>query len=112
MAEVAHMYELGGGTPSAVKKDVAKPANYSLAQNYPNPFNPSTNIEFTLSKAGHTTLQVFNIQGKLVATLVDNNLSAGLHTVHFAADDLSAGIYYYSIKHDNFTDVKKMILIK
>jgi hypothetical protein len=111
LAEVQRMVILGGG-PSAVKKDVAKPTVCSLDQNYPNPFNPTTNIEFTLSKAGHTTLQVFNIEGKLVETLVDNNLDTGRHTVQFAANDLSSGVYYYSIKHDGFTDVKKMALIK
>jgi len=112
LAEVAYMVALGGGPDNAVKKETARPTTCFLAQNYPNPFNPTTKIEFMLSEAGHTTLQVFNIQGKLVGTLADHHFEAGRYTFHFAAEDLSAGIYYYRIRHDGFTDVRKMILLK
>jgi len=112
LAEVARMVALGKALHEGVEKEAARPRTCTLVQNYPNPFNATTNIEFMLSKPGHTTLQVFDVQGKLVKTLVNQHLNAGLHKVPFSASDLSTGVYYYSIQHDGFTDVKKMILIK
>lgn len=111
LAEVARMVALGKAL-RGVKEEAVRPITCTLVQNYPNPFNASTNIEFVLSKPGHTTLQVFDVQGRLVKTLVDQQLNPGLHKVHFSANDLSTGVYYYCIKQNGFTDVKKMILVK
>ena len=83
-----------------------------LYNNYPNPFNPSTTIEFTLPKSEFTTLKVFNILGKEVATLVSNKLNQGNHTYTFDGKNLASGIYYYSIQAGDFHQDKKMILIK
>jgi hypothetical protein len=88
------------------------PASYKLEQNYPNPFNPSTSIKFDLPKSGFVTLKVYNSIGKEVATLVSESMSAGNHQVSFDASSLTSGLYFYKISTDNFTDSKKMLLVK
>ncbi len=88
------------------------PANFKLAQNYPNPFNPSTVINYSLPKSQMVTLRVYNILGQEVATLVNQEQSAGNYQVTFNADRLSSGVYFYSIRTGNFTAVKKMMLLK
>ncbi|HRP92987.1 MAG TPA: T9SS type A sorting domain-containing protein [Ignavibacteriaceae bacterium] len=97
-------------TQVEVNFGVAK--EYSLAQNYPNPFNPSTEINFSLEKSGNTILKVYNILGSEVATLLDGFMEAGKHSVKFNAKDLTSGVYFYTIKADNFTSTKKMILMR
>jgi hypothetical protein len=88
------------------------PFEFSLEQNYPNPFNPSTNIEFSLPLYADVLLEVFNIQGQRVATLVNGSLAAGLHRVSFDASTLSSGVYIYRIQAGDFSKVNKMLLIK
>ena len=88
------------------------PSNYLLLQNYPNPFNPSTKISFSLPKAGNVKLIVYDVLGREVATLVNEFTSAGIHAIDFNATNLSSGIYIYRIEAGNFTDTKKMILLK
>ncbi len=88
------------------------PTKLLLNQNYPNPFNPSTSIEFTLPKSEFMTLKVFNILGKEVATLVSNKLNQGNHTYQFDGKNLASGIYYYQIIAGEYTEVKKMVLMK
>ncbi|MBN1154466.1 T9SS type A sorting domain-containing protein, partial [candidate division KSB1 bacterium] len=88
------------------------PVTYELEQNYPNPFNPTTNIQFQLPKSGHVTLSVYDVTGRLVATLVDEKLELGRYTIHFDAARFASGIYFYRIKSSEFNDVKKMLLIK
>ncbi|KUO61190.1 hypothetical protein APF79_13685 [bacterium BRH_c32] len=88
------------------------PQDYSLSQNYPNPFNPTTNIRFSLTKMSFTTLKIFDILGREVATLVNKELSAGRHTYEFDGSGLSSGIYFYRLQTGEFTQTKKMLLIK
>ncbi len=88
------------------------PSGFSLSQNYPNPFNPVTNIKFSIPKAGLVTLKVYDITGKEVAQLVNQNMNAGVYTFDFDASSLSSGAYFYRISTDGFTDVKKMMLVK
>ncbi len=89
------------------------PQVYSLQQNYPNPFNPTTNINFGLPKGSLVTLKIFDILGQEVATLVNNsNLAAGNYTYDFNASNIPSGIYFYRISAGEFSDVKKMMLIK
>jgi hypothetical protein len=88
------------------------PASYSLSQNYPNPFNPTTNIKFAVSKAGFASLKVYNLAGKEIATLVNQNLSVGTFEYKFDASNLSSGIYFYTLNVNGFTETKKMMLIK
>ncbi|MBD3257205.1 T9SS type A sorting domain-containing protein [candidate division GN15 bacterium] len=100
--------------PTAVEdEDLAGlPSQFELQQNYPNPFNPTTMIEFGLPTAGHAKLDVFNILGQSVMTLVDRELSAGYHAVELDASNLPSGIYFYRLSHDARNLTRKMILLK
>jgi len=99
--------------PVDVRENVTQvPDNYSLSQNFPNPFNPSTTIKYAVPKSGLVNLKVYDIMGREVSELVNGFRSAGFYLVDFNAGKLSSGIYYYKLVSDNFTDVKKMILIK
>ncbi len=99
--------------PTAVDgQQSAQPLTYSLDQNYPNPFNPSTSISFTLKKSGMTTLEVYNILGSRVATLINRNLSAGSHNINFNAENLPSGVYLYKLSSGNIVLTKKMVLLK
>lgn len=105
-----HNYTVGTGG-NIVNSD------FSLGNNYPNPFNPITSIEFSLNEAGHVTLEVYNIKGEKVRTLVDENLEANSHTVIWNGTDdnlktVSSGIYFYKMKTASFQETKKMILLK
>ena len=88
------------------------PTHYKLNQNFPNPFNPSTVISYDIPKSGIVSLKIFNVLGQLVKTLVNQSQTAGTHQVTFNANSLSTGVYFYSLTVDNFTQVKKMMLIK
>jgi len=90
---------------------------YELYQNYPNPFNPSTEIDFELPQADHVNVSVYNVQGQKVATLLDDHLNAGAHTITWNAVDshglqLSSGVYLYTLVTENFEMSKRMLLIK
>ncbi len=91
---------------------VAEVVEYGLSQNYPNPFNPATTINFSLRENTNVRLAVYSILGEEVAVLINSNLNAGTHNVSFDASKLSTGVYIYRIETPNFTDSKKMILIK
>lgn len=88
------------------------PTQFELSQNYPNPFNPTTVINFTLPKAANVTLKVYNSLGQEVATLVDGFKTAQNYEVTFDASNLASGVYVYRLAGDNFTQSKKMILMK
>lgn len=88
------------------------PEGFNLSQNYPNPFNPATKISFSLPKASFVMLVVYDVTGKEVETLVNENLGAGSFEVDFNASKLTSGAYFYRITADGFTDVRKMILVK
>lgn len=88
------------------------PASYELLQNFPNPFNPSTVIKFGLPKNGFVTLKVYDALGKEVAQLVNGNLNAGTYNVDFNASRLSSGVYFYRISAGEFTEIRKMVLLK
>ncbi|HQY19572.1 MAG TPA: T9SS type A sorting domain-containing protein [Ignavibacteria bacterium] len=88
------------------------PDKFSLYQNYPNPFNPTTNIKFDIIKSGGVKVIVYNALGKEVNVLLNENLSPGTYKVDFDGAGFASGIYYYKIVTSEFTDVKKMLLIK
>jgi PKD repeat protein len=88
------------------------PNEFGLAQNYPNPFNPTTEISFSMKEPGHASLVVYNIRGQKVATLADGIYSTGHHTVTWDATKMASGIYLYRLEAGEFTDIKKMLLIK
>jgi hypothetical protein len=88
------------------------PKDFMLYQNYPNPFNPTTTIKFAIPKAGFVKLAVYDMLGREVKTLVNESLGAGNYEVKFNSANLSSGIYFYKLITGDFTEVKKMSLIK
>jgi hypothetical protein len=94
--------------PSSVKQ----PTEYALMQNYPNPFNPTTIIRYQLPTASVVQLEVFDVLGKKVASLVNSKQAAGDYSVLFDASNLSSGVYFYRLQAGNFVQTKKMLFIK
>ncbi|MFN3134725.1 MAG: T9SS type A sorting domain-containing protein [Candidatus Kryptonium sp.] len=88
------------------------PKEFSLYQNYPNPFNPGTTIEFDIPEFTDVKLEVYDVLGRKVRTLVDERLGAGRYRVRFDAFDLPSGVYFYVLSANKFTSVKKMVLVK
>ena len=93
-------------------ENYSAPNQIILEQNYPNPFNPSTKISFNLPAREFVTLKIFNVLGSEVAILINDNLEVGLHEVAFNASGLNSGVYFYVISTKNFTNTRKMILLK
>lgn len=94
------------------ENDLALPTDFALYQNYPNPFNPSTQIRFDVPENGRVAIEVFNMLGQKVATLVNKDLSAGTHNVSFDASNYSSGIYLYKMTSGNTSITQKMLLVK
>lgn len=94
-----------------ISNDLNKLKSFSLDQNYPNPFNPGTTITYTLNRSGKVYLSVFDINGKEIETLVNQNKKAGIHQVKFITNNLASGVYIYKINFDSFVQTKKMILL-
>jgi hypothetical protein len=88
------------------------PEEYNLSQNYPNPFNPATKIGFELPRSSFVNLCIYDIMGRKVETLVNEQLAAGSYEADFHAVNISNGIYYYSLNSGDFTRTRKMVLIK
>jgi hypothetical protein len=88
------------------------PDRFSLSQNYPNPFNPTTNISFSIPTSGDVRLAVFDAMGRQVALLANGKFEAGTYNIDFNASSLASGIYFYTLSAGEFTQTKKMMLIK
>ncbi len=86
--------------------------SYYLSQNFPNPFNPSTKIKYTIPYSGYVTLKVYDLLGKLIATLVSEEKTAGNYEINFHANNLSSGVYFYRIQSGGFSDAKKLLLLR
>ncbi len=99
-------------TTVGVEDSKELPSSYQLAANYPNPFNPSTTISFSLPREEHVSMKVFNTLGEEVAELVNNVVKAGTHSISFNANNLSSGVYFYTITAGNYRATRKMILMK
>jgi hypothetical protein len=99
-------------TVTDVAVEAELPRTFALAQNYPNPFNPSTRIEFDVPRESHVRLDVYNLLGERIATLVDETRSAGIHSVQFDASALPSGLYLYRMSAGELTFVRKMILTR
>lgn len=105
-----------------VEVTLETPVSFKLAQNFPNPFNPTTKINYELTQNSFVTLKVFDALGREVRTLVNQQENAGYHEISFSADNLSSGVYFYSISaravdgnkssNGEFRSLKKMILMK
>jgi hypothetical protein len=89
-----------------------KPTSFTLSQNYPNPFNPTTQINFQIPKADKVTLEIYNIIGQRVATLVDQKMAPGEYTIVWDAYNAASGVYFYKLSVDQFSQTRKMILMR
>jgi len=88
------------------------PEDFSLGQNYPNPFNPETRIRFSIPKSSFVSIVVHDVSGKEITQLVNNQLTPGNYEYNWSALGLSSGIYFYRIQTVDFTDSRKMVLLK
>jgi mannosyl-glycoprotein endo-beta-N-acetylglucosaminidase len=88
------------------------PEKHHLEQNYPNPFNPLTQIEFDVSRSGKVQLKVYDIQGRLVSTLVDRAMNPGAYKISFRPDNMASGVYFYRIQIGEFISTRKMVLLR
>jgi len=98
-------------TASGIENNTT-PVSFSLSQNYPNPFNPVTKISYSVAKSGIVKITVYDILGNTISTLVNSKLETGNYTAEFDASKLSSGTYIYKIESGDFSDTKKMTLIK
>jgi len=98
------------GTQTGVEE--AAPQAFSVSQNTPNPFNPSTTINFSMVKAGKVTVEIFNVAGQKIETLVNSTMNSGVHSVVWNASKYSGGVYFYTVKSGNEVRTMKMTLIK
>ena len=101
-----------GGVPFVNQISNKIPEEFSLYQNYPNPFNPITKIRFDLRQSSNTKLMVYNMLGKEIAIPVNEKLSVGSYEVDWNGSDYPSGVYFYKLTTDEFSDVKKMVLLK
>ena len=99
---------------SQPREDISSkvPLEFELNQNYPNPFNPETRIRFGLPEDSKVTIEVFNLQGRKVATLADGHYEAGYHSVTFSGANYPSGVYFYRTVAGDFQDIKRMLLVK
>ncbi|HID39881.1 MAG TPA: T9SS type A sorting domain-containing protein [Calditrichaeota bacterium] len=88
------------------------PKSFALKQNFPNPFNPGTQIVFHLPKRSHVKLTVYNMAGQLVATIVNQVMEPGVKQINFNASSLPSGVYFYRIQASEYSDTRKMVLLK
>ena len=99
-------------TGMSISDDAPIASRYELGQNYPNPFNPITHIRFNIPETGNTKLTVYNMMGEAVANLVNGVVSAGGHTVSWNAANMPTGVYFYRMESGNFTQTRKLLLVK
>lgn len=88
------------------------PSKYHIEQNYPNPFNPVTRIDFSIPENGNIKIEIFDAAGKLIEILADKEFNAGFHSIEWNGSNVSSGIYFYRISTKQFTETKKMMLLK
>ena len=101
----------------AAKGSDSRPQRFSLSQNYPNPFNPRTSIRYALPQDAEVRLTIYNILGQKVATLLDEPQSAGFKAVWWdgkdaEGDEVSSGVYFYRLTAGEFSEIKKMMMVK
>lgn len=98
--------------PNSINQIESVVNSFELKQNYPNPFNPVTKINFSIPKSGFVKINIYDETGKLIKSIVNETLNQGLYSVDFDGSNLSSGIYFYKMETTDFTDIKKMVLLK
>ncbi len=88
------------------------PNEFELMQNYPNPFNPTTTIEFTIPKHALVNIKIYNVLGKEISTLVNEEFKAGAYQIQLNAKSLSSGLYFYRISAGSFMQTRKLLVVK
>ena len=112
VVEVNDITTIRNTSVTSVSEKGIIPAAMSLSQNYPNPFNPSTRIEFSLPAREHIVLRVYDLLGRAVETLVDGNMSEGVHSVEWAPHSMESGVYFYRMQTSGATIVRKLLYLK
>lgn len=109
-----YLWNVFAATPVSVNENILPgiPQEYSLSQNHPNPFNPVTTIDFAITKSGKVTFELYDMNGRLTDVVYSGNLPAGYHSVEVDASELPAGTYLYRLTTAEFTDARKMTLLK
>lgn len=95
-----------------IEANILSPNKFDLMQNYPNPFNPATTINFTIPEKVNVNLKIYDVMGNEIATLVNEEKTAGKHSIEFDATRLASGTYFYKLQAGGKTEVRKMLLIK
>ncbi len=103
----SHEQTTGIGIENSIQPD-----KYFLSQNYPNPFNAQTTIQYSLSELSGVTVEIYDLLGRKIKTIIEGDKSAGVHTMAFDASDLSSGVYFYRIQAGDMVETKRMVLIK
>lgn len=103
--------ESSGDDPTPVNNQQV-PVNFKLAQNFPNPFNPMTTIKYSLPKESHVKLYVYDINGKTVSILVNQKQQAGNYDITFSGNEIASGVFFYRLETEEYSEVRKMMLIK
>jgi|GEM_PF-2929739 len=104
--------ETGWRSQSEIREITAGATKQSVVQNWPNPFNPSTNISFTLADQKHVQLTVSDVSGVVVAVLADKEFDKGSHSVRFDANDLPVGVYFYTLRTNDYTFTRRLVLTR
>jgi hypothetical protein len=107
-----HLKRMGIVTGIGPMKTARVPESFSLAQNFPNPFNPGTTISYQIPAQGHVTLKVFDVLGREIATLVNKDQIAGYKSVTWDASNIPSGLYFYRLQTKDFTQTRKLLLMK
>ncbi|MHB8338621.1 MAG: T9SS type A sorting domain-containing protein [Ignavibacteriaceae bacterium] len=107
MAKTIYAPDIG-----AVNEPLQVLSNYTLEQNYSNPFNPVTTINYTVPEKGFVTIKVYDLLGKEVASLVNEEKNSGSYSAEFNGSKLSSGVYFYRMQAGSFVETKKLILMK
>jgi photosystem II stability/assembly factor-like uncharacterized protein len=106
------LHTTDGGSVGINQISIQVPSSYSLSQNYPNPFNSMCNVQFSMYKAGQVKLVVYDVQGREVQTLVNERLQTGTYETSFDGSMLNSGVYFYQLTTGDFTETKRMIMLK
>jgi len=110
--QYAELYIYDPGIETSIQNNVIKPVHFQLHQNYPNPFDQTTHISFDLHKKCEVTLQVYDVMGRRVSTLVSQNMNEGHYRVQFDGKGLYSGIYHYKIEMGNYSKTRMLLLNK